>query len=81
MGCGDRHYCLSTASYQNVLNLLIVLCYYVFVTGKGDLYRCCTPIPVDFIKHKVLMLIRGPGFIHLLLTFLEGKSSPRAGGI
>lgn len=81
MGCGDRHYCLSTTSYQNVLNLLIVLCNYVYVTGKGDLYRCCTPIPVDFIKHKVLMLIRGPGFIHLLLTFWEGKSSPRAGGI
>lgn len=81
MGSGDRHYFFSTTSYQNVLNLLIVLCYYVFVTRKGDLYKCCTPILMDFIKHKVLMFIWDPGFAHLLLAFLEGKSSLSSVGI
>lgn len=50
----------------------------MFVTGEGDLFKFCTPIPMDFAKRKVLMFIRSPGFIELLLACLEGKSSPSA---
>lgn len=73
VGHGERCYCLSTTS--DILSLLIILCYYVFVSGKSDMYKCCTPIPMDFIKHKSLMFIRGPELIHLHLAGLEGKKT------
>lgn len=60
---------------KSILCLLIILCYYVFVTRKRVMYKCGTPIPMDFIKHKALMFIRGFGFIDLHLTGLEGKKT------
>lgn len=58
---------------DNTLSLLIILCYNVFVTGKGDLYKCCTPM--DFTNHRALIIIRDPGFTHLRLAGLEGKKA------
>lgn len=66
---------------KNILNLLIILCYYVFVTRKSDMYKCCTPLPMDFIKHKALMFIRGSGFIDLSGWFGSEEDSPSAVGM
>lgn len=45
----------------------------MFVSEKCNIYKCYTPIAVDFMKHRALLFIRGPGFIHLYLNGLEGK--------
>lgn len=60
---------------QPLTKILIILCCYVFVTGKSDLQNCCTLIPMDFIKHKALMFIRGSRFMHLLPAGLKGKTT------